>query len=174
MEISKELREKFSKIKMLAMDFDGVHTDGRVFVDQDGRETVVCSRRDGMGLEMLRRKSDVKACVISKEANPVVSARCKKLELPCVQKVDTSEGKLDILKRFMAKHGLAPEEVIYMGDDVVDIAPMQYAGIGIAVGDAWPKTKEVAQYVTSAPGGRGAVREVCEIVLKAKGVEIKF
>ena len=174
MDIPNDLRKKFANIKLLAMDFDGVHTDGRVFTDQDGKETVVCSRRDGMGLEILSRTSEVKACVISKEANPVVTARCKKLEIPCVQNVDTGEGKLEILKRFVAEHGFASEEVIYMGDDIVDMAPMRYAGIGIAVADAMPKVREAADYVTSAFGGRGAIREVCELILEVKGIEAKL
>ncbi len=164
----------FSNVRLFAMDFDGVHTDARVFTGQDGREMVVCSRKDGMGLEMLRRKTDVQACVISKEINPVVMARCKKLQLPCYQKVDTGDGKAKILQRVMKERGIAPEEVIYMGDDIVDIAPMKVVGIGVAVADAHPRVKEVASYVTSAQGGNGAIREVCEMILAAKGISLEF
>lgn len=164
----------FSKVRLLVMDFDGVHTDGRVFTDQDGKETVVCSRKDGMGLEMLRRKTDVRACVISKEANPVVAARCKKLLLPCYQKVDTGEGKVEILKRVMEEQGILPEETVYMGDDVVDILPMKAVGIGVAVYDAHPRVKEVASLISAERGGNGAIREVCEMIIVAKGAGLEF
>lgn len=156
------------------MDFDGVHTDGHVWTNQDGVEVVMASRLDGMGLEMLRRLTDVKACVISKEMNPVVTARCNKLKIPCVQGVDKGGDKLEILKKFMAEHGVEKDEVIYMGDDVNDIHAMEYVGLGIAVANARPEVKKVAKLVTVSSGGNGAIREICDMILKAKGADLKF
>ena len=94
------LKEKFSRIKLLATDFDGVMTDGLVYVDQDGKETVRCSRKDGMGVELLK-KHGVTVGVLSKETNPVVTARCNKLKIPVWQGIATGEGKLEILQRIM-------------------------------------------------------------------------
>lgn len=168
------LKNKFVKVKLLVMDFDGVHTDGHVWTDEHSKETVMCSRLDGMGLEMLRRLSDVKAFVISKETNPVVAARCRKLKIPCEQAVDKGEGKLEILKRIVDENNCTSEAVAYMGDDVNDVHCMEYAGIGIAVANARPQAKTIASYVTEAYGGSGAIREVCDMILEAKGIELKF
>ena len=169
-----KLKKKLKKIKLLAMDFDGVHTDGRVYVDQNGKETVVCSRLDGMGLELLRRLTDVKACVISKEVNPVVTARCNKLKLHCHQGVDKADHKRKILDRVIQEHGITREEVIFMGDDVQDLGALEHAGLAVAVANARPEVKVVADYVTIASGGNGAIREVCDLILEARGIQKKI
>lgn len=168
------LKDKFAQVKLLVMDFDGVHTDGHVWTDEHGKEMVISSRLDGMGLEMLRRLTDVKAFVISKEENPVVSMRCKKLKIPCVQGVDKGEGKLEILKRIMGENGCVPEEAIYMGDDINDIPCIEFVGLGIAVINARPQVRALAAYTTIAAGGNGAIREVCDMILEAKGIKIRL
>lgn len=172
--MDKKFRTQLAGVKLLVTDFDGVHTDGHVWTDQDGRESVMSSRLDGTGLELLRRLTDVKVFVISKETNPVVSARCRKLQIPCEQAIDRGEGKTEILLRIMREFGCEPREVIYMGDDVNDIHPMETVGMGVAVANARPQVKAVAKYITTAPGGNGAIREVCDLILDAKGVEIKI
>lgn len=164
------MQEKFKKIKLLAMDFDGVMTDGLIYVDQDGKESVRCSRKDGLGIEMIK-KAGLQAIVISKEANPVVSARCAKLKIPCWQKVQDSEGKLEILKRFMEEQKLSADEVAYMGDDINDLAALKYAGLAITVADGHPEVQKIAHYTTKARGGQHAVREVCELLLTARGIQ---
>ena len=171
--MDQELKLKLAKIKLLAMDFDGVMTDGTVYIDQDGRESVRCSRKDGLGLEMLK-KNGLEAVVISKEANLVVSARCKKLKIQCWQKVEDSDGKLEILKKIMEEKGLVPEEVVYMGDDLNDFSVLKYAGVVVTVVDGHQKLKEICDYVTKAGGGRHAVRELCELILESKRIELKF
>lgn len=168
------LKDKFFRIRLLAMDFDGVHTDGQVWTDEQGKESVMSSRLDGMGLEMLQRLTDVKVFVISKEINPVVAMRCKKLKIPCTQGVDKGEGKLEILQRIMGENECASDEVIYMGDDINDIPCLEFVGLGIAVANARQQTKAVAAHVTVATGGNGAIREVCDMILEAKGIEIKL
>ncbi|MBD3235800.1 MAG: HAD hydrolase family protein [Candidatus Eisenbacteria bacterium] len=148
-------------IRLLVTDFDGVFTDDSVRVDQDGRESVVCSRADGLGLEMLRR-AGLPVVVLSKERNPVVAARCRKLELPCVQAVD---DKGPALVRLAQEHGCGLREVAFVGNDLNDLPAMQVAGLGIAVGDAHREVRARADFVLSRPGGRGAVRELCERIL---------
>ncbi len=167
------LKEKFKKIKLLAMDFDGVMTDGTVYVSQEGAETVQCSRKDGLGIEMLK-KNGLDAVVISKEINPVVSVRCKKLKIQCVQKVKDSDGKLEILKKILKERKLAGNEVVYIGDDLNDFAVLRYAGVAVTVADGHPKVKAICDYITKAGGGQHAVREICELILEAKGLGLKF
>ncbi|MDR4306527.1 acylneuraminate cytidylyltransferase [Chelatococcus sambhunathii] len=151
-------------LKALVMDFDGVFTDDRVLVDQDGREAVFASRSDGMGLGLLRKATDIRLLILSKEPNPVVTARGKKLAIEVRQGID---DKLPELDRWLAEHGIARAEAAYMGNDVNDLACMQAVGFPIAPADARPEAKAVARYVTSAPGGRGALREVCEALIAA-------
>ncbi len=159
-------------IKLFAMDFDGIHTDGCVLTDQNGVESVFSSRIDGMGLELVRRRTDIQLRVISREVNPVVAARCQKLEIPCEQAVMTGEGKLQILQRIMRELGIAQEEVLYMGDDVNDLAILRFVGLPITVPKGHQSVKAVCKYTTIAPGGDGAIREVCELILQARGVDI--
>lgn len=151
-------------VEMLAFDFDGVMTDNRVLVFEDGREAVLCNRGDGMGLEMLA-KAGVPLAVISKERNPVVGARCEKLKIPCLQGV---EDKLTELTRIAAERGLPLAKVAFMGNDVNDLACMRAVGVAIAPEDSHPEALQAADIVTSAPGGFGAVREVCDLLLAAK------
>ena len=163
--------KKLKDVKLLAMDFDGVHTDGLVYMNEDGGEAVICSRVDGMGLELLRAHSDVKTCVISKEENLVVAARCRKLKIVCHQGIEGGEGKLETLKKIMSEDNLGNTEVIYIGDDVNDI-PCLKEVIGVAVANARPEVKKITQYTTAAFGGGGAIREICDFILEAKGIKI--
>ncbi len=164
-----ELNLKLKKIKLFATDFDGVHTDGKVYVDKAGRESVKCSRKDGLGYEMLK-KADIDACVISKESNLVVLQRCKKLNIPCYQGVSDGQGKLEILKNIAVKLGLSAEEILYIGDDVNDREALEFAGVAIAVKDCHPSLLKIVDYVTTKKGGDHAIREVCELLLFAKSL----
>ena len=150
-------------VALLVFDFDGVMTDNRVLVFDDGREAVFCSRGDGMGLEMLR-KAGVPLAVISKEINPVVAARCDKLKIPYLQGI---EDKLAELTRIVGERGLELARVAYVGNDVNDLECMHAAGVAIAPADAHPDALRAADVVTAAPGGFGAVREVCDLLLAA-------
>lgn len=162
-----ELSELLRALRLLATDFDGIHTDGYVYLDQAGTETVRCSRRDSLGLEMLA-KVGVVACVISKEKNPVVSKRCEKLGIVCYQGVENGEGKRAILEKIMAEKGLSAETVAYMGDDVNDIEALELAGVRFTVADGHERIKKMAHYVTRVPGGSHALREVADLILNAK------
>jgi len=150
-------------LRLLVLDFDGVLTDNRVLVREDGIESVWCSRGDGLGIERLRQ-SGFEIIVLSKEKNPVVAARCQKLRLRCIQGCD---NKLVALRGLAAEAGLAPGAIAYVGNDVNDLECLQWVGVPIAVNDAVPEVAAVAVWVTIATGGHGAVREVCDAILAA-------
>lgn len=154
-------------VRLMGFDFDGIHTDGTAHLDQSGIESVVVSRKDGLAFDMLRA-AGIPACIISKEANPVVMARAKKLNIPCTQSVHTGEGKLEILERFAKEHEIAMENVAYMGDDINDLDVLRAVGFPITVADAHAAVLEVATFITNAPGGRHAIREAVEMILLAQ------
>lgn len=145
------------------MDFDGVFTDNRVFIDEDGKESVICDRSDSLGINTLKEKRpDIKIVVISKETNTVVKARCDKLKIDCKTGID---NKLSILKKIIDAENVKPDEVAYMGNDINDLECIQFAGIGVAVSNSDPTVLAVADYITRKKGGRGAIREFIDIVL---------
>ena len=144
----------------LVLDFDGVLTDNTVVTDQDGRESVRCSRGDGMGIERLATRG-VPVLVLSKERNPVVTARCAKLGVPCVQGL---EDKASALAAWLAERALDPAHVVYLGNDANDAACLQAVGCGVVVADAHHSVLPLARFVLDAPGGRGAVRELTDLI----------
>ena len=148
-------------VKALFLDFDGVLTDNRVWTDQDGKETIAASRGDGFGIALLR-KAGIETIVISKERNPVVAARCKKMKVDYMQGVDDKTG---ILKREQAKRGLNPSETIFVGNDLNDLPCFPLVGWGVAVSDASPEVLQKADFVLTKNGGHGAVREICDLIL---------
>jgi YrbI family 3-deoxy-D-manno-octulosonate 8-phosphate phosphatase len=144
---------------MVAFDFDGVFTDNGVYVFQDGTEAIRCSRADGIGLARLRQLK-VHSVVISTETNPVVSVRCAKLGIQCVQ---GCSDKRMTLERIAADAGISLRQVAYVGNDINDISCLTIAGLPIIVRDAHPELEPYARYKTKARGGYGAVREVCDL-----------
>ncbi len=166
LELRREPRKTpdLAAVRLLVLDFDGVLTDNRVIVHQDGTESVRCDRGDGLGLELLRRQGRVEAVVLSKETNPVVAARCRKLSLTCFQGYD---DKLLQLERIAAERGLERSQIAYAGNDVNDLEAMAWCGVSIAVADALAGVRAAADLVTRRPGGAGAVREVCDLLLAA-------
>jgi YrbI family 3-deoxy-D-manno-octulosonate 8-phosphate phosphatase len=150
------------EIGLIVFDFDGVMTDNLVYVDQDGRESVACSRSDGFGLERLAR-AGVPMLVLSKEPNPVVAARCRKLRLECIQGID---DKAPFLRRLLEERKIPAASVIYLGNDENDVEAMNLVGLPVAVGDAHPAARRAARLVLQGAGGRGAVRELCDEVLQ--------
>lgn len=145
----------------LVMDFDGVWTDDRVWVNQDGTESIVCSRRDGMGLERLR-KAGVPMIVLSKEENPVLKSRCAKLKIPCEHGLET---KIDRLNLWLDKQGLDLKQTIYVGNDINDIECLRAAGCGVSPRDSHPEALAAADLVLDADGGRGALRLLSDMIL---------
>lgn len=156
------------KVKLLVMDFDGVLTDNRVWVDEDGNEKVAGNRSDSLGLSILRQKTQVKPVVISQETNPVVTARCKKLNLEVHQGI---MDKASLLKEILAEKGIGKGEAIYMGNDVNDLPCLPHVACFIAPADAQPAVLRAADHILENKGGHGAVRELCDILIEnAAGV----
>jgi N-acylneuraminate cytidylyltransferase len=133
-------------------------------VDQDGRESAFCDRGDGLGIGLLREAGG-EVIVLSKEPNPVVTARCRKLRIEAVQGLD---DKLPVLRRLAGERGLDPAQVAYVGNDINDLECLRWVGVPIAVADAQPEVLAAVKWVTSKPGGRGAVREVTDEILAAR------
>jgi len=153
----------------IVFDFDGVFTDNHVFVDQNGKETVVCDRSDGLGIEMLR-KSGVSVIVLSREKNPVVAARCAKLRISCVTGLD---DKVVVLQEWIAKQKIDADSIVYVGNDINDLSCMGVVGCPVAVADAHPEVKAVSRIVLDSFGGKGAVREIIDLILnKREGARI--
>ncbi len=157
-------RAEPGRIRAVIFDFDGVMTDNAVYVDQNGVESVRCSRGDGMGIGRLRAVG-VFCAVLSKEQNPVVAARCKKLGIPCRQGVD---DKLPALIAWMAELGFAQADVAYVGNDVNDLECLGWAGTAIAVADSEPEILAATRIHTVRSGGHGAVRDICEWIIEAR------
>jgi YrbI family 3-deoxy-D-manno-octulosonate 8-phosphate phosphatase len=149
------------KLSLVVFDFDGVMTDNRVWVDQDGKESVACNRSDGLGLGMLR-DAGVPMMVLSKEKNPVVSARCRKLGMPCNQGVD---DKAAFLSAWLKKNRIRASDVAYIGNDINDLPCLRMVGLPVVTGDAHPAVLSAARWVLAHAGGHGAVREFCDTVL---------
>lgn len=155
--------EKLKGAELLVLDFDGVLTDNRVLVSQDGEESVVCHRGDGLGIERLKQ-AGIPVVAISKETNPIVSARCHKLGIPCSQNVS---DKLTMLKQVAKAHNVDLSKVVYVGNDVNDMACIQAVGVGVAVADAHSEVSVAADIVLKNSGGYGAVREICDLILES-------
>lgn len=156
--------EQLGKIEAIAFDFDGVFTDNRVYVMQNGEEAVVCDRSDGMGISMLR-KAGVPMVVISTETNPVVSARCAKLKLEVRQGID---DKLPTLEAWVKRNKLRMDNVAFVGNDINDVECLRASGLGVVVADAYPVAVEAADLVLTKDGGRGAVRELADRLLAVR------
>lgn len=151
-------------MRALVMDFDGVHTDNLVLTDQDGRESVRTSRGDGMGLAELARRTKVKRLIVSKERNPVVLARAAKLGIEVRTAIDDKVAALDI---WLADQGLTWAQMLYVGNDINDAAPMQKAGLAACPCDAHGDVMGLAQWIVPHAGGRGALRHICDALADA-------
>jgi N-acylneuraminate cytidylyltransferase len=152
-------------LKAMVFDFDGVFTDNRVFVDQNGSEAVYCSRADGLGISRLRDLG-LHLLVLSSETNSVVEARCRKLGLTVI---DSTRKKWPILSDWLKERGISPHQAAYLGNDHNDLDCLREVGCAVAVSDAYPEVKSAADVILSARGGRGAVRELCELLLNRLG-----
>jgi YrbI family 3-deoxy-D-manno-octulosonate 8-phosphate phosphatase len=161
------MSQKFSLIKGVIFDFDGVLTDNSVIVSQDGTESVICSRSDGLGLAKLRALG-IQCVVVSTEANPVVSKRCEKLKIAVQQGID---DKAAIIVAWAEAQGLSLEEVAYLGNDINDLSALGIVGFPCAVADAYPEVLDIVSFVTERPGGKGAVRELCDAISAAHAGE---
>ena len=153
------------RVDAVIFDFDGVLTDNTVITHQDGTEAVVADRSDGLGIERLR-EAGFRLVVMSKEANPVVAARCAKLQIECLQGI---RDKGPAMQAWLDAAGIPAANALFVGNDVNDLDCLRLAGCGIVVGDAHPDTLAAADAVLTRPGGRGAVRELADILLARSG-----
>lgn len=159
------MRNKARKVKLLLLDVDGVLTDGGIYIDNRGVETKRFDVRDGQGITLLGR-AGIQVGFITGRFSNIVRIRARELGVRILyQRV---EKKLQAYQSVKQKSRLADASIAYVGDDIADIPILRQAGLAIAVRDAWAEVKRHADYVTQAPGGQGAVREVAELLLRAQ------
>lgn len=151
----------FKKIKLIVSDFDGVMTDNRVLVNEDGVESVFCNRSDGLAIELLREKG-IDVVVISKQTNKVVAARCNRLGVTIYHGINS---KLELFKKVVEEGKFAKHEVCYVGNEVNDLECMKEAELSVAPADAHQSVLEIASLVTKAKGGEGVIREISDLIL---------
>ena len=158
------LKTDLKKIEAVVFDFDGVFTDNRVFVFQDGYEAVVCNRADGFGINRLRHLG-IEMLILSTEINPVVTQRAHKLNLPVIQSV---EDKLVVLLEWAKRKKIRMEHIAFLGNDINDQTCLEKVGMPVVVADAMPEVKPFARIILKKDGGKGAVREFCDRLWQAK------
>jgi 3-deoxy-D-manno-octulosonate 8-phosphate phosphatase (KDO 8-P phosphatase) len=155
-----------AEIELLALDVDGVLTDGTLIVHADGSESKCFDTLDGHGITLWKR-AGLKVALISGRTSEPTQRRAEQLQIEYV--FQDCHHKLPVFEKFLAQIGLSPQKVAYVGDDLTDLPLMRYVGFGVAVANAVAEVKRHADYVTARPGGRGAVREVIEHILKNSG-----
>jgi 3-deoxy-D-manno-octulosonate 8-phosphate phosphatase (KDO 8-P phosphatase) len=158
--------ERARKTRLLMMDVDGVLTDGRIIQDSHGHELKVFDVKDGHGIVMAHR-AKLRTALISGRASETITRRAQELGIELVfQKI---WNKLEVYEKILAETHLTPDQVAYIGDDLVDIPLLRRVGLAVAVADAVDEVKAAAHLVTQRPGGQGAVRELIELILRAQG-----
>ncbi|RJP50143.1 MAG: acylneuraminate cytidylyltransferase [Anaerolineaceae bacterium] len=160
----KSRRAMPATIKMIICDFDGVVTDNLVSTDENGRETVSASRSDSMHINALREKG-IDVLILSSEPNPVVMARAKKMGVEAIHNVGMQD-KGRVMREVLDRKNVKAENVVYVGNDLNDLPCFEMAGWSVAVADAYPELIRAADHVLRKNGGHGAIRELCELILK--------
>ncbi len=164
--ITDAIKARARKIKVVIFDVDGVMTDGGLMIGDDGQEYKTFHSHDGLGMKLLK-KTPVQMAIITGRTSQVVKIRAETTGIKHFYQ--GVEDKLEAFNDLLSKLGLTAEEAVFVGDDIVDIPPMTRCGLAIAVPAAPDSVKERAHYVTTRQGGKGAVREVCEIIMRAQG-----
>lgn len=160
------LRKKAHAVKLLLLDVDGVLTDGSIVIDARGGEIKRFDVRDGEGIKLLMR-ARIGVGLISGRASRAVAARARELGIRMIHQGVRDKGRT--YEKIKARTRLTDHEIAYIGDDLADLPILRRAGLAIAINDGWPGLKATVDYVTGNRGGRGAVREVAEIILRAQG-----
>lgn len=161
-----EVNERAGRIKLLLLDVDGVLTDGGILLHPDGEESKVFNVRDGLGIRLLQR-AGIEVGLISGRSSRVVTRRAEDLGIGLV--VQGTLYKLPAYEEILGKRGLTGRDVAYVGDDIVDIPILKRVALAVATAGAVPAVASVCHVITDRDGGRGAVREVCELILQAQG-----
>ncbi|RPJ19200.1 MAG: hypothetical protein EHM33_30660, partial [Chloroflexi bacterium] len=152
------------KIDLIICDFDGVLTDNRVWVDQDGRESIAAYRSDSIRVKEMRANG-IEVMILSSEVNAVVAARARKMEVEAIHGVALHD-KGRVMREVLEQKNIKAENVIYIGNDLNDLPCFEIAGWSVAVADAYPEVIRCADHVLSKAGGHGALRELCDLILK--------
>lgn len=161
-----DIQQKAANIKLIIFDVDGVLTDGSLYLGDDGQEYKAFHSKDGHGMVMLQ-KSGVEIAIITGRTSNVVTKRMESLGIKHV--FQGQKDKLPAYEDLKQQVGLSDEQIAYVGDDVVDLPVMVRVGLAVAVQDAHSLTKEHAHWTTPSNGGRGAAREICELIMQAQG-----
>ncbi len=161
-----EVLERARNVKLIVFDVDGVMTDGRLIIGDDGLEYKAFNTQDGLGMKLLKA-SGVEMAIITGRTSNVVTRRAESTGIGHFYQ--GVEDKLEAFLDLVGKTGFSHEQCAFMGDDVVDLPPMRRCGLGLTVPDAPALVKQYAHYETKRDAGRGAVREVCELIMQAQG-----
>jgi 3-deoxy-D-manno-octulosonate 8-phosphate phosphatase (KDO 8-P phosphatase) len=165
--INAEVRKRVERVKILVLDVDGVMTDGRLIYHDDGTESKAFDVRDGHGIKMLKQ-AGIETALISGRSSPLVEKRAA--DLGITEVVQGTRDKVPHLETILSAKKLKFDEAAFVGDDVVDLTVMSRVGFAVVVADGSEYLFDAAHYVTLAPGGRGAVREVVELILSVQGL----
>ncbi len=157
---------KAKGIELLLLDVDGVLTDGRIIYDSKGRDSKFFDVHDGLGVYVLS-KAGIKTILITAKGSRSIRPRAKDMHVEAI--FSDISPKTAVLDKIMKKYNVSFDEICFVGDDLVDLGLMKKVGFPIAVFNACPEIKQAASYITLRQGGRGAVREVAELILKAQG-----
>jgi len=156
----------FQNVKLVIFDFDGVFTDNKVITSENGNESVICWRSDGIGLSRIV-KLGVKVAIVSTESNAVVSVRASKLKIPCFQNV---ENKAIIVDEICDKWKVDLKKTMFVGNDINDIPALEKVGFPVGVADSYPEIYPHIIYKTKKNGGYGAVREICDLLYNSVNI----
>jgi len=160
------LKDKAGKVGLLLLDVDGVLTDGRIIYDSRGRDSKFFDVHDGLGVYLLKR-AGIPTVLITAKGSKAIKPRARDMRVDAVY--ENVSPKSSVLDKILVKYGRSAEEACFVGDDLVDLCMMKRVGMPVAVANACEEIKRAAVYVTARSGGRGAVREVAELILKARG-----
>jgi len=153
------------EIKLIVYDFDGVMTDNKAYIDQDGNEMVQVNRADGLGVAEIK-KLGIDQIIISTEKNPVVTARAKKLNIKCLQCI---ENKKEALQKYCSENNYDLQNVAFVGNDINDKEAMEISGFAFCPGDAHESIKTISDFTLKATGGNGVIREFLDFITNKKG-----
>lgn len=160
------LQDRIKNIKLLLLDIDGVLTDGRIVYDNKGNELKFFDVQDGFGVTLMTR-AGIDIGIITAKKSRVVAKRAKDLSVKYLYQ--NTFYKLEAFQKLLAKSKLSPDQICYIGDDLIDVPVLKRVGFAVSVPNAVDEAKEAAHYVTKRYGGRGAVREVCDLIIKTQG-----
>lgn len=163
--MGRNIIDKAKKVKLLILDVDGVLTDGKIVLDESGKQLKFFDVQDGLGVVLLKR-AGIKTIIISARYSRTVSLRAKDMQVFKIYQ--NSEDKLHTYKKILKQLKLNSTQTCFIGDELIDIPVLKRAGLSVAVANAAPEVKRVANYITKRKGGSGAVREVIELILKSQ------